>query len=230
MKLVNNLLWILPFLCFVLGYQILDKVYQTQVISTPNLVGLTIAEGLKITSNLKLNLRIISEQIDQTLPPDTILSQKPSHQFIKTNQTMLVVVSTKPSTQAAPDLYGLTNQEALAKLSTKALKFKSYQIPNKAPVGTCFAQSPTAYQNLNNDTLIAYFSAKNQNLVIMPNLEQLLLSDIKNLLTTNDILLKIKYLETLPNISKNTVLAQKPIAGTIIDLNQLKQVELCLSA
>ncbi len=230
MKLVNNLLWILPFLCFALGYQILDQLYQTKTITTPNLVGLTIAEATKVASNLKLNIRIISEQIDQDLPQDTILSQRPAQQFIKTNQTMLVVVSTKPKPQTAPDLYGLTKQEVCTKLATPGLKFTDYELPNNALAGTCFAQSPTAYQSLSNSGLIAYFSTKSQNLVIMPNLEHLLLNDIKNLLTTNDIALKIKYLEELPNLPKNTVLAQKPVAGTIIDLNQLKQVELYLSA
>jgi beta-lactam-binding protein with PASTA domain len=228
MKLFNNLLWTLPFLCFVLGYQILNQIYQTQIIPTPNLVGLTLANALKITSNLKLNLRIISEQIDQDLAEDTILSQKPAHQFIKTNQTLLVVVSKKPTPKIAPLLEGLTNQEIINKLNSPELKIKSYFIPNIAPVETCFAQYPSAKQNLDGTQLIAYFSAKNQQLVIMPIITSTLLSDIKNLLTTHNIKLKIQYLESL-NYPKDTIIAQKPAAGTIIDLNQLKQVELHLA-
>lgn len=233
MKLLNNLLWTLPFLCFALGYQVLNQLYPTQVIATPNLVGLNLASALKITSNLKLNLRIISQQVDQDLPEDTILSQKPTHPFIKTSQTLLIVVSQKPAAKITPNLCGLSKPEIATKLGTQNLNFKSYQLPNLAASTTCFAQYPVAGKDLKNEPIVTYFGNQDLNLVIMPTLTGLSLSDVKNLLTTYDLRLIIRYLEphsACQDYPKNTIIEQKPIAGTIINLTQLKQVELGLFA
>jgi len=228
MKLLNNLLWILPFFCFILGYQILNQLSQATSIPTPNLVGLSLANALKITSNLKLNLRIISEQVDQELPEDTILSQKPACQFIKTNQVIFIVVAKKPTTKITPDLYGLTSPEVGAKLNSQNLNFKAYELPNLAPNHTCFAQNPTANQNLNHLPIITYFSTNHHKLVIMPTLTGLPISDIKSFLAINNLKLKIKYLEDF-NLPKNTIIEQKPTAGTIINLNKITEVELFIA-
>lgn len=236
MQNIKNLIWILPFCCFILGYQLLNQLYKTEKVLTPNLIGLTVAEALKITSQLKLNLRIISEQTEQDLPEDTILTQKPTTQFVKTNQVIFVVIAKKPAPQNTPNLYGLKLPEVQAKLNSQDLQFKSYLLPSIAPQQTCFAQSPTAGHILNTNKLITYFSTgqsvDHKQLVIMPNFSGRNLTEIQNFCTSHNLALKMRRLEhnDLPqNYNQDDIVDQKPNAGTIVDLNKLTEVELYLA-
>lgn len=228
-KIFHKTLWLLPFICFFIGYQLLNQLYKVEKIANPNLVGQTISDAIKTCSNLNLNLRIISEQVEPNLPENTILSQKPNHAFIKQNQIVFVVASKKPEPQFAPNLYGLTASDIEAKLKKLAIKNKSYYLPSIAPKDTCFGQSVTPEEKLNDHKLIDYISTGHNQLVIMPSLVSCSMADIKILLDSYQIKLNIKPVVD-DNLPLNSIIEQKPQAGTIIDLNKLTQIELCVAS
>ncbi len=228
-KIFNKILWLLPFICFFLGYQLLNQLYKVEKIANPNLVGQTISDAIKTCSNLNLNLRVISEQVEPNLPENTILSQKPNHAFIKQNQIVFVVTSKKPEPLVAPNLYGLTLSEIEASLKQLAIKNKCYYLPSIAPKDTCFGQSVAPEQSLSDHKLISYISTNHNRLVIMPNLVACSLADTKTLLDSYQIKLNIKpVLDT--GLPVNSIIEQKPQAGTIVDLNKLAQIELCVAS
>ena len=224
-KSLSKLLWILPFISFVMGYQLLNMIYTVDKMTTPNLVGKQLTEAIKITSSHNLNLRIISEQIDADLPENTILTQKPVHQNIKPNQAIFVVVSKKPQAQIVPNLCGYTEMEIKEILAKSNLKTKNYYLPNMAPKGYCICQTPAADATLNDHKLLTYISAGSTRWVVMPKLTGLLLTDIKNFLEMHDIKINIKYLSDKYQPA-NLVIEQKPNVGTIVSLDKLTQVEI----
>jgi len=226
-KSLPNLLWIIPFLSFTLGYQLLNQIYVVDKIATPNLVGKQLTEAIKITSANNLNLRIISEQIDHDLPENTIISQKPGHQAIKPNQAIFVVISTKAKSQTAPNLCG--EPEEAIKKDYENLKIKSYHLPNIAPQKICIAQSPTAGQTLQEQKMIAYFSAGSSPWVLMPKLLGLQFSEVKTFLTTYRLKFNVQFLPDKYSV-EHTIIDQKPAAGTLINLDKLTQIELCVSS
>lgn len=228
---MRNLLWVLPFIAFILGYQLLNQIYRVEKIANPQLVGKTLSEALKICSALKLNLRILGEQIDPDLPADTILTQKPQYCWLKPNQVIFVVIAKKPPIPITPQLVGLTAAEIGAQLvNDHKLKAKIYHLPNMAPQGTCFGQHPAPNLPLDVPKLILYLSAGNQRWVIMPKFVDLQLAPVQNFMANYPhiklVIKKMVYPELVPNL----VLAQKPAAGTIIDLTKLTQIELGISS
>ena len=223
---INKLLWLVPFISFVLGYELLNQLYRVSKINTPNLVGKKLSEALHITSSQNLNLRILNEKIDADLPADTIISQIPTHHFIKSNQTMFVVIAKKPDIKIMPDLHGNTNNEIQAKLNIQNLKTKSYYLPNIMPKEYCFGQSPAANQPLSRShKIITYLSQGNSQLVIMPKLVDLNLANISSMIETYKLQTKLTY-HPSSHLPENYILAQKPESGAIINLEKLTLIEL----
>jgi beta-lactam-binding protein with PASTA domain len=225
-KNLKSLLWIVPFLFFVMGYQLLNQLYRVEKIHTPNLVGLSINQALQVCSQLNLNLRILSEELDADLPEYTILSQKPNHNYIKPNQIIFVVVCKKPAIKIAPNLIGLNQEQINAKLKLAKLKNQSYQLPSTAATGTCFSQSPSQNQFLNSNLIITYLSKKNSQLVIMPKLVGLDLETVQDFLQDSQIKFSLKKINHPNWLNNNLICEQKPEPGSIIDLQNLSQIEL----
>lgn len=223
--LLTNLLWILPFAAFLAGYWILNLCYTVNRVPTPNLVGKSLSDAAKITSYANLNLRVISTQVEQDLAPDTILSQTPNHPTIKPNQTIFVVISQKPATSLAPDLYNCDKATAQKQLETDGIKAKFYGLPSTAPQGHCFAQSPSPRGELPNQGLTIYYSALKPEPIIMPNLIGLNLSEVKSFLTANQIQIKISHVVDSHH-APDLIIDQSPIAGTVLELEKIKQVHL----
>lgn len=224
-KSLKNLLWALPFFSFALGYQLLDYLYTVDKITTPNLVGKHLTEAVRISSDSNLNLRILGEQIDPDLPANTILLQKPTLPYIRPNQAIFVVISKKPELPVAPSLCGYHQAEITACLAQNKLKAKSYIVPSCLPKGQCVCQTPGANEPLDQQSLIVYLSAGSSNWMVMPNLTNLILSEVKDFLQSHNLKMNIKYL-TDPKSIANYVIDQQPAAGTIINLDKLNQVDL----
>lgn len=224
---LKNLSWLVPFLAFILGYQLLNHLYTVHKIPTPNLVGKKLTEAIKISSEHNLNLRILSEQIDQDLPENTILSQKPNHQNIRPNQAIFVVISKKPQSPIVPNLCGCNESELTTLLAKSKLKTKNYYLPSLLPKGLCICQTPSTNQELAQNKLITYLSSGSTKWMIMPNLTNHLLPEVKEFLDQHNLKINIKYLSDPKSLS-NLVIEQQPAAGTIIDLDKLTQIDLCV--
>lgn len=230
MKQFSQLLWVFPFISFIAGYVLLSLTCTVNKLATPNLVGKNLVEAVRITSSHNLNLRIVSEQLDQDLPENTILSQKPSQQNIKPNQSIFVVISKKLTAQVAPNLGGRSETEITAILAKQGLKTKSYMLPSSnVPKGICMGQSPTANQTLYTHELLTYISAGSNQWVVMPQLLNAEIESVKSFLETNGIKFNIKYLND-DSQPQQLVIAQKPAAGTIVNLAKMTPVDLHVTA
>jgi beta-lactam-binding protein with PASTA domain len=227
--LLNRILWLLPFICFIAGYQLLNFLFTVESFPTPHLVGLPLDQAVKLVAQKNLNLRIITEKPDQDLPNHTVISQSPTSHTIRPNQTMYVVISQKPAAKVAPKLIGETSDQINQIASNQNLQIKTYHLPNSQTKETCFAQTPADKQPLNNSKMTAYLSSGPNNLVVMPNFIGLNKLTVVNFLKEYHIDPRV-ITACQPSVQDQTIIDQRPAAGAIIDLAKLTQVQLCINS
>ncbi len=193
---LKNFLWITPFVAFLLGYQLINFFQQTTELITPNIVGHNAYDALKNLSAQNLNVRIITEKTDSSLPDQIIISQKPyAGQTIKPNQTIFVVTSRKPDLTLAPDLIGKTSAEIKNLTQPDGLKVLSYTQNSAHKTGTCIAQNPVPNSPMHKRQVTVYLSAGQHQPVLMPNLVNLDLTQVQEFLQTNNLKLVVVNLD-----------------------------------
>ncbi len=230
----KNFLWVTPFLAFLLGYQLINFFQQTTELTTPNIIGCNLYDALKNLSAQNLNLRIITEKTDPSLPDQIIISQKPyAGQTIKPNQTIFVVTSRKPDATLAPDLIGKTSAEIKILTQHDGLKILNYTQNSKHKIGTCIAQNPVPHSPMHKRQVTVYLSAGQNQPVLMPDLINLELVQVREFLAQNNLKLVVVNLDLNNNLEDRTgvdsasnylISEQWPLAGTIIKLDQLTEV------
>ena len=224
-KKLINFLWILPFSSFLLGYCVIYIVTQKQQIYSPNVIGKNIQNCITIASEKGLAIKQLRQQEDPDLPEGTILDQIPKPQSaMRANQYLLLTVSKKPKGVLAPNFFG-QNQKTITSASSKqGINSKIFWLKSIYPINTCFAQYPEAEQELDKSRkVITYFSSGNQTLYIVPDLRDLPFSEVKTSLEKENIKLEVFYSKKeneLERTDEIKIIDQKPMPGSIVDLNK----------
>ena len=118
---------------------------QTVYVTVPNLFGLTEqrAEATLISSGLKVGS---ITYLSSDLPEGTVISQSASAYSVAEEGSAVsfsVSAGNRYNQKTVPDLFGLTVDEAKAKLAEYGLVCgKIYDVGNGAPTGTVISQSP----------------------------------------------------------------------------------------
>ena len=83
----QNLLWMAPFLSFILGYLVMQHLIRIPEIVTPHLVGKQVHYILPIITQHHLNIRLLDQKEEIDIPEGIILNQTPAAgTIIKPNQ------------------------------------------------------------------------------------------------------------------------------------------------
>ncbi len=160
----DDVLWLLPFICFLSGYSLLNHFLYMPSVETPSLIGKNINYAAKVLSQHNLNLRIIAEKEDADLPEGTIISQTPTkQQKVKPQQSVFCVVSHQTQSAHAPCLINNQIKQVDELLKNEKIRNKSYCLASKYSEGTCIAQIPSAQEPLQYQSIITYFSASTEN-------------------------------------------------------------------
>ncbi|MFH1644593.1 MAG: PASTA domain-containing protein [bacterium] len=224
------ILIILPFFSFILGYLALHLFFQKQEIMVPNVIGKDLQECIKIISDKSLSLKLLRTQQDNDLPEGIVLQQIPgANQKIRPNQNVFITISKKPKPAIAPNFIGLNQKEIIKNSKKAAILNKSFWFKSIYPVNTCISQYPEEGQPLKNQKLITYFSAGSNNLFIVPNLKDATLNDVKENLNNENISLEISHIKQNGDKfdDKNCIIIdQKPMAGSIVDMNKPLRIQL----
>jgi len=232
---IKNYLWIAPFISFLLGYLIFGKLFEPKIFSTPSIVGKKLLQAVSILSDYKLNIRFIAQKEDPDLPTGTILSQKPlAGRKIKPNQTVFVVVSTKPPKVPCPYLINRPLDSINQTLENKNIRNKSYFLASNHPKNNCISQHPSPTTPLRENNVITYVSSGNKKPVILPKFKHKDLASIIKFLQKwheyieFDILnFSSKKLEQLEH-DQYIIIDQRPLAGSIVNLDNQKKLKIHL--
>ena len=130
----HNAMWLLPFLAFGIGYFCLQFFITEHTLQAPNLVGKDLLQATKISSDLKLNLRIIAEKEIADAQPGTIIKQNPlPGTSIKSHQSIFIVITKLPAPVIAPNFIGKNEPQIEKICKEKSIKNRIYLLPSSYP-------------------------------------------------------------------------------------------------
>lgn len=227
---IKKISWIIPFLAFCTGYFCLQFFVTDTNIQAPNLLGQTMLQATKTCSQLQLNLRIITEKEVADAQPGTIFTQNPMPgKSIKKHQAIFIVITKTPPPITAPECINLEEKQIEKICKEKDIKVRLYQLPSQHAAGKCFAQIPTAGQELETKKISCYISAPKVEQFLFPDFTDISLTDVITFLQQNNITYDVFYKNqkiAAPYQQSLQVTYQKPLAGSIINSMQNVYVQL----
>lgn len=220
----KNLLWIIPFLFFLVGYLSLSFVLHHDEIEIPSVVGKQLNEAFTLLSNHQLTIRLLDHKEDADLPDSTVLSQIPAPgQRIKVRQTVFLALSKQPKPPIAPLFQGKQQHEIIQEARTANIRLKTYYLESNYPYESCIAQIPQAGDPIADKTMIIYLSKGNSTPIIWPNLIGKPINQVQEFLESHHITPHIQQHSPPQDgfLAENArVIDQRPLGGSIISLDQ----------
>lgn len=229
---ITSFLWVLPFFCFLSGYQLIRLFADHSTLEAPSVVGSNINDAIKLLSTYHLNARILSEKEESDFPEGIVISQSPPHgQKIKSHQSIFLTVTRKPPKPVAVPLYGLSKEEASAMAQKKGIPLQLYGVESISPKGGCIAQNTQPQEEIN-EGCIAYYSDGITPIRIFPKLIGLPLDVVTKFLRDYGIEVNVAHTQMDKDHTCNscTVVAQKPLEGTLVNLKKPLAVALTVQA
>jgi beta-lactam-binding protein with PASTA domain len=230
-KYLKELLFLIPLCSFFLGYFFISFCVHEDVVIVPLVIGKSSQESVELLSQKGLNMRILRKQEDSDLPEGVVLEQLPhSGETIRPNRHVFVTVSHKPPVDIARCMIGTRYSLQLSSKGLFGDKERFFKVPSVVPREVCVAQFPSAGQPIGKKGLTVYVSKGAPSLAILPSYIGQPLEEAEEALQENQI--KVKTFLHGGNRKDGVVyrvVDQKPMAGSIVDLNRPLYVQLQVS-
>lgn len=228
---IKNYLWLLPFISFLCGYGVIQWFFHIESIPTPHLIGHYVHEILPIISQHTLHVRLISQKEESDIPEGIIINQSPQPgKAIKPHQPLFIVTTKKPQAMQSPNCLQKKIGSVLPGLHTAGIFPRIYTVAHQYPEGICFAQTPQPEEFLEKNKLILYVSAGNNKPILWPNFIETSLE--KTSLVLDMYSMKPYIINDSPFLQKSidsyTVIDQRPLAGTLVTLDEKKPISVQL--
>ncbi len=227
-----SLLWLLPFLGFLIGYIVAGYFVQKKDVPTPDVVGKPLAQAIQTLSQERLGVRLLTQREEPTLPEATVLDQLPRPgQKMRPNQTVFVTISTKQPPLETPDWWGKRIKDITPILEKRGLQQNVIQLQSSYPQGMCIAQVPTAGQPLRVKTVTLFISLGTPGLAVMPLFDGLKVPEFERLLEQKDI--RVEYVHQR-SVGENhrcdqcVIVGQQPVAGAMVATNKTIDLQILL--
>jgi len=223
----------IPFISFLAGFGLISFFVHEKSLKTPALLGHSVTYALRQATDHGFTLKILAEKESTDTSPGTILAQKPvPGAFIKPKQTVFITISKTPNQSNIPDFTALQEAKCQQKAQDSGIFVKFYPLTHHIPSGTVIAQSPEPDLLYDNQTVQLFVSSGQQTRRIMPNLIGQDCAVVQGFLENYGITVTLfkelydpkRHREHMPG----TVLAQKPLAGSWIDLKKPLLVQLVI--
>ena len=228
---LSRSLWLVPFIFFLSGYFALDLFLHHSHTTTPHVLGLPLSEALSRISSKNLNVRLLSYKEDEQAKEETVLSQNPSPgSSIRPQQTVFLIVSCKKARPQTPACIGKQYETLTAKLAEQKISHKVQYVPSNHPSGTCIAQIPEAETELPSQPLILYVSQKiDDPLVLLPSFKGRSAQEVVPFLKNNEMPFSLFHAHLMKpdhSCSSCVIIEQKPLAGSLIAMNNPPTIQL----
>ncbi len=212
------------------SYFFMYQLFSINTLQTPGLVGKQLHEIITPISDKDLNIRLLATKEEPDLPTGTILSQKPTAgQPIKPNQSIYIVLSEQPPLPQAPSFIQ-KKQSSIEQLCKKNnIRTKNYTISNNYPTNQCFAQHPAPNETIKDHHMITYISNGGKKPLLLPDFKGQPLELVVEFLENHAIKPTVTYTHRKHNQTKGyTVIDQRPLAGSLITLDDKKNIHIQL--
>ncbi len=230
---MRQLLWIMPFASFLLGYYLFALICKVDTFETPALVGKNLHEVFITLSHHNLNPRLVTIKEDGDLPAGTVIQQTPlAGTKIKSHQSVFLVITKKPNAIITPNYIHRTASAIMQEATQNHLRIKSYYLDAPYPKDMCIAQSPPPGTPLDDRKIIIYLASATPKPVIVPNFKHMPVNDVVEFLNSYGITTTITHnpgcLDTHTCTHECIITDQRPLAGSLVTLQGAKQLHMQL--
>ncbi len=193
------------------------NVYRSVLNSTsaPDVIGLTREEAATYAKRNGLNLQE-KEQSHATIPAGSVIDQLPEPETsMRKGDSLLITVSTGPQSNIMPSMVGRTYEEATATLQELDFTVVVIRTTSSEPQGKVLAQSPEAGGSYAVGQSVELTISGGSTLV--PEVTGKSPEEAASLLAESNLTLGTsQYREVLDASQVGKVMAQEPIAGTLV--------------
>lgn len=224
--------WVLPFIAFLGGYLFLARLMRSEQVTVPSLVGVSLAQGMKMLAAAQLTAQVLEEQHNPDVQPTTIIEQTPtSGKKVRAGQTVYLVITAAPQGAVAPSLYDAP-VESLANYGSE-VKIENIMLESAYPKDKICAQFPLPGTELQRDQkLITYSSCGLTSRRLLPDVRGRAVPDVIEFFKEYGVQYTLYHSKNSPEhvCSERCIVSdQRPLAGTIVDLSKPLLIHLQIS-
>lgn len=217
--------YFLPFFFFILGYYGLSWLASVTKITMPSVVGLALTDAMLQFSEAQLNVRILALKEELESVPGTIIQQIPmAGSLVKPNQRVFVVIAKQPAKPRAPQLVGLSFDEAKARAKKEGIQLKHHEISSAIyPNNVVIAQAPHAEAVLEQKVMHIYVCGGEEPIMLFPDFTGQVVTMVQDFCTKQGIGLEITYATSWDErygYDQCMVKQQRPLAGSLVDMKK----------
>ena len=217
----------IPFFVFLLGFGLSSLFVHEKSFKTPSLLGHSVIYALRQATDQGFTIKIYAEKETSEIEQGTILAQKPvPGALIKPKQAVFITIAKSPYQANVPHFIG--RQES--SLEPQGIAVKTFSLPHQTPSGMVIAQSPEAGVLYDNQAVKLFVSSGPQTLRIMPDLIGHNNAVVQEFLEHYGICVTLFNEPYDPKkqhrYPPGTIIAQKPLAGSWIDISKPLIVQL----
>ncbi|MBC7333416.1 MAG: PASTA domain-containing protein [Actinobacteria bacterium] len=191
---------------------------NSDTITMPNLIGLTLEEAENMLKELKLELGTISKVYSDSMGVNVILDQHPEFgKELKSGEKINLTVSIGEKKVLIPNVIGWDYFYAVSQLESYGLTIRKNRVTNKDyPPGTIVGVYPPPGSQVKEGSEVTLEVTTTEDLVAVPDVTKMDLNQAQTLLQSNNINYEIRNISTDYSIQKGLILAQDPEGGTYI--------------
>lgn len=218
------LLALLPFVGFWCGYYATSRIMRpASTVAVPRLIGMDVQVALRELAALQLHGRLVEERDDASYPEGTIISQSPGPEHaLRPYQVIDFVVVKKREYLRAHAWIGSSYQEAETWCKKQDIPCAVVGVEHEQyPAGMVIAQDPVAGQDITQG--VALYVAQQVRMRLMPTLVGMPLDEAVALLRRYGIEPTVVLHQQW---GAGQVLAQRPYAGTALDITHIPEIQL----
>ena len=201
------------------GWQALNAYLNVPEVAVPDLVGRSLAEAEAVARQRRLNVQVVQQVHNATLPTGSVVSQDPpAGTPVKVNRAVGLVTSLGPEIVTVPDVRRRSLEDARFAVEQARLVVGEIRETYDAsvPSGFIITQDPAPGASVARGTPVNIAVSKGQQAIVLPDLVGRSLDDARRALQDLGVTLRDVTQVSRDDVPPGQVVAMTPAAGTRI--------------
>ncbi|HKX19159.1 MAG TPA: PASTA domain-containing protein [bacterium] len=201
------------------GWQALNAYLNVPEVTVPDLIGRSLVEAETIARQRRLNVQVVQQVHNATLPTGSVVSQDPpSGASVKMNRAVGLVTSLGPEMVTVPDMRRRSLEDSRFAVEQARLTLGEIRetYDDTVPSGFILAQDPAPGASVARGTPVNVTVSKGQQAIVLPDLVGKSLDDARRVLQDLGVTLRDVTQAPRDDVPAGQVIGMTPPAGTKI--------------
>lgn len=201
------------------GWQVLNAYLNVPEIAVPDLVGRSLVDAEAIARQRHLNVQVVQQVHNTTLPVGSVVSQDPAAGTpVKVNRAVGLVTSLGPEMVTVPDVRRRSLEDTRFTIEQARLAVGEIRetYDDTVPSGFIIVQDPAPGASVPRDTAVNVTVSRGQQVLVLPDLVGRSLDEARQLLQDLGVTLRDVTQTPRDDVPPGQVTAMTPPAGTRI--------------